>query len=175
MAIRKILVLGNPLLRSRSAAVKNFSDPFLARTIDDLRETLAEFRNSHGFGRGIAAPQIGVSLRLIVIQIEKQIVIVNPRIIKHSQRRMTLWDDCFSFPEILVKVRRNVSITVRYNDERGESQQIQATGDLSELLQHEIDHVDGILAIDRAIDTKHIVLRSEWRTLVNQTSTSLKM
>ena len=75
---------------------------------------------------------------------------------------MTLWDDCFSFPDLLVKVRRNLSIEVRYQDMQGEKHTLKAGQGLSELLQHEIDHLDGILAIDRAIDSKHIVLRSEY-------------
>lgn len=74
---------------------------------------------------------------------------------------MMLWDDCFSFPDILVKVRRNLTTEVRYQDERGRRRMLHAEGTLSELLQHEIDHLDGVLAIDRAIDSRHIVLRQE--------------
>ncbi len=75
---------------------------------------------------------------------------------------VTLWDDCFSFPDIMVKVRRALSVDVRYQDPEGRKHTIEATGSLSELLQHEIDHVDGVLAIDRATDSRHIVYRSEY-------------
>ena len=75
---------------------------------------------------------------------------------------MTLWDDCFSFPDILAKVNRNLSIEIRYRDEEGKKLSLRAESGLSELLQHEIDHLDGILAIDRAVDSKHIVYRSEY-------------
>ena len=78
---------------------------------------------------------------------------------------MMLWDDCFSFSDILVKVRRYLKIKVNYLDETGKAKRLEAEGGLSELLQHEIDHIDGILAIDRAIDSKHIILRSEWKKM----------
>ena len=83
---------------------------------------------------------------------------------------MTLWDDCFSFPDILVKVKRSTTITIRFQDESGKRKTLTADGSLSELLQHEIDHLDGILAIDRAVDSKHIVLRSEWKKLIDHHS-----
>jgi|ERR1041385_1083363 peptide deformylase len=165
MAVREILLLGNPVLRAKCATVKNFSDPSLNTTIDDLRDTLADFRARHGFGRGIAAPQIGITERIIFINIDEPIVLINPRISKQSRKIMTLWDDCFSFPDIMVKVKRNVNITVEFHDASGKKRNLEASNSLSELLQHEIDHVNGILAIDRAIDSKHIVLRSEWKKL----------
>ncbi len=161
MAVREILLLGNPVLRQKCEKVTNFSDPFVRQTLSDLQDTLAQFRSSHGFGRGIAAPQIGTSKKVIFINIDKPMAIVNPRITRKSKEIMTLWDDCFSFPDIMVKVRRNVSIRMQFQDETGSTKSMEASGSLSELLQHEIDHLDGILAIDRAIDSKHIILRSQ--------------
>ncbi len=76
-----------------------------------------------------------------------------------------LWDDCFSFPEILVKVRRHRRIEVSYVDEAGERKTLKAADTLSELLQHEIDHVNGVLAIDRAVTRRDIILRSEFQRL----------
>ena len=75
---------------------------------------------------------------------------------------MRLWDDCFSFPDIMVKLKRYKKIKVKYFDESMKEQTCDFIGDQSELVQHEIDHLNGVLAIDRAIDTKHIILRSEW-------------
>jgi peptide deformylase len=86
----------------------------------------------------------------------------NPRIVRRSRAAFRLWDDCFSFPDLMVQVRRNSSVTVEYVDSNGKKQAVQASGGLSELLQHEIDHLDGILAIDRATDLQHIMLRSEY-------------
>ena len=146
MAVREIQLLGNPILRTKCEKVKNFSDDAIRQAVDDLKDTLADFRSSHGFGRGIAAPQIGVLKRIIFINIDAPVVLVNPRIVKRSKQKMTLWDDCFSFPDLMVKVQRQVKISVRYQDESGMKKQIDASGDVSELLQHEIDHVNGILA-----------------------------
>src|SRR6185436_148395 len=156
MAVREILLLGNPVLRGSCTEVKSFSDPEVGTVIADLRDTLGAFRTTHGFGRGIAAPQIGVSRRILFIHLEQEFALINPEIVKKSKRMMTLWDDCFSFPDILVKVRRHVSISVAYRDEEGTLRKLEATGGLSELLQHEIDHLDGVLAIDRAVDSRHI-------------------
>ncbi|HEV8537752.1 MAG TPA: peptide deformylase [Bacteroidota bacterium] len=165
MAIREILLLGNPVLRAKCEKVKSFSDAGLEDTARDLRDTLANFRRMHGFGRGIAAPQIGVSRKVIFISIDRPFELVNPEIVKRSKQMMTLWDDCFSFPDLLVKVKRHTRISVRYRDINGSRLRLDAEDGLSELLQHEIDHVNGILAVDRAIDSRHIVLRSEWEKL----------
>ncbi len=165
MAVREILLLGNPLLRVKCEKVKNFSDPDIQSTINDLQDTLADFRVNHGFGRGIAAPQIGVAKRIIFIHIDEPMALINPEIIKSSRGKMTLWDDCFSFPDLLVKVRRNLTIAVAYQDVQGKKRHLEVANGLSELLQHEIDHVNGILAIDRAVDSHHLILRSEWNKL----------
>lgn len=74
---------------------------------------------------------------------------------------MTLWDDCFCFPELAVKLKRHLSIEVEYRDAEGKKHVLRARGAIAELLQHELDHLDGVLAVDRAIDTKHIVYKSE--------------
>ena len=165
MAVRKILLLGNPNLRIRCSRVKDFSSKDTRATIADLRDTLDDFRMRRGFGRGIAAPQIGSRLRIIFIRIGDLGAMINPVIIERSKRSFELWDDCFSFPEILVRVKRHARIEVSYVDERGSQKTLQAAGDLSELLQHEIDHINGVLAIDRAISKEHIILRSELRRL----------
>ena len=165
MAVREILLLGDPILRGKCEKVKNFNDAELKTTIDDLRDTLANFRTTRGFGRGIAAPQIGIARRIIFINVERPMALLNPEIIRRSRQIMSLWDDCFSFPDVLAKVKRHLKITVEYYGEAGKKQKLDAVGGLSELLQHEIDHINGILAIDRAIDSKHIVLRSEWNKM----------
>lgn len=162
MAVREILQLGNPVLRAQCSAVKSFGTQDFSALIEDLSDTLHDFRRHHGFGRGIAAPQIGVTRRVVFIHIDEPLTLINPVIVKRSRKLMTLWDDCFSFPNILVKVRRSLSVEVRYRDINGLRHTLKAEAGLSELLQHEIDHINGILAIDRAIDSKHIVFRSEY-------------
>lgn len=165
MATREITLLGNPVLRRKCSPVKDFQDAEIGQCIKDLRDTLADFRARYGFGRGIAAPQIGSTRQIIYTNFEYQGPLINPSIIRRSRKTFTLWDDCFSFPDILVKVERHYSVTVSFQDADGSRKQMMATGAFAELLQHEIDHVHGILAIDRAIDTRHIILRSEFNKL----------
>jgi len=74
-----------------------------------------------------------------------------------------LWDDCFSFPDLLVRLERAERVGVRYEDEQGRTQILEAEGAFSELLQHEIDHLDGVLAVDRALDRNSFCTREEWR------------
>jgi len=167
MAIQPILRLGHPGLRARCAPARHVTSEIHHKVVRDLQDTLDEFRTTHGFGRGIAAPQIGVEERIIVLRLDEPLVLVNPLVTRRSRRRMTLWDDCFSFPDLLVKVRRHLEVDVGYQDLSGRHHVLHAEGALSELLQHEIDHLDGVLAIDRAIDSRHIVYKSEyerWKT-----------
>src|SRR5580698_11017683 len=151
MPSRRILQLGDPLLRAVSATV---STPLEAIPVfEDLRATLHEFRRTHGFGRGISAVQIGEPKRLIYIEFEgAAYAIRNPEYELQSEAKFRLWDDCFSFPGLLVFLERSETVRVRYEDEDGGVRRVEATGALAELLQHEIDHLDGVLAIDRALD-----------------------
>ncbi len=161
MTVRKIRLLGDPVLRAKCRTVKNYSSPEVRRTIRDLRDTLKNFRSKHRFGRGIAAPQIGMSLRVIYIRSERLGPLINPRIVRRSKRKFKVWDDCFSFPGLLVHLKRNAIIEIVYHDMNGVRNSLKASHGLSELLQHEIDHINGVLAIDRAINAKSIVFRSE--------------
>ena len=165
MAVRRILLLGNPILRKRCSTVRDFSLKETRTTIADLRDTLEDFRKRRGFGRGIAAPQIGSTLRVIFIRLGGLAALINPKILKRSTQMIELWDDCFSFPDILVKVRRHRRIEISYVDEAGERKILKAGDALSELLQHEIDHINGVLAIDRAVTKRDIILRSEFPRL----------
>jgi peptide deformylase len=173
MPARDILLLGNPVLRQKCAPVKSVHSEEIRSIINDLRDTLAQFRSQRGFGRGIAAPQIGSKQQIIFIDYEFTGPLINPKIVKRSRRKFHLWDDCFSFPDILAHVQRNYTIDVTFLDEQGKKKRLRADGALSELLQHEIDHLNGVLAIDRAIDTKHIILRSEYEKLSHKTPVAL--
>jgi peptide deformylase len=166
MASRDILQLGNPTLWQKSERVSDFSTNETAALIRDLSDTLASFREATGYGRGIAAPQIGSLKRMIFIRMQPLGFagpLINPEIVWASSQTMELWDDCFSFPDLMVRVERAARIRVEYADERGAAQVIEAEGDLSELLQHEIDHLDGILAVDRALSEKAFATRAEWQ------------
>ena len=161
MPAREILLLGNPRLWEPSRAVADVRSTETREIIADLASTLAAFRGRHGFGRAIAAPQIGAQQRIIFVNIDQPMPLINPAIIEASPERMQLWDDCFSFPDLMVRVNRHAEITVRYSDEHGDVRTLAAQNGLSELLQHEIDHLDGILATDRAIDGKSFAMRNE--------------
>jgi peptide deformylase len=166
MPIRPILQLGDPRLREVAQRVEDPSSPAIAGLINDLADTLAHWRVTTGYGRGIAAPQLGVLQRVIFLQLpgEKPRPMVNPEIVERSAEKIVVWDACLSFLSIFMQVERDREITVRYWDLQGMKHVFRAGDDrnLAELLQHEIDHLDGILAIDRVTDIKTLCTREEF-------------
>lgn len=166
MPIRPILQLGDPLLRQRCSLVPNPGSSETQELVADLADTLAHWRATTGYGRGIAAPQIGVLERVILLRLPgaEPWPLINPKIIARSDEKIVVWDACLSFLSIFMQVERHREITVQYQTRRGETREVNAAeeGNLSELLQHEIDHLDGILAIDRVIDVKTICTREQF-------------
>jgi peptide deformylase len=157
----RILQLGDPLLRAVSAPVATPAEA--AGVFRDLRDTLHEFQRTHGFGRGIGAVQIGEPKRLIYIELEGRAYLLrNPEFEWRSDEKFRLWDDCFSFPGLLVRVERAAAVDLRFDNDAGEVERLHATGAFSELLQHEMDHLDGILATDRALDRNSLCTREEY-------------
>src|SRR5512135_1830849 len=128
MATKQIVLLGNPALREICAPVRSFGAGRLEQIAQDLRETLEDYRRRNGFGRGIAAPQIGVTERVIFVDVGTPLAMVNPLITRRSRKRMTLWDDCFSFPDLMVKVKRHLAIQLRYQDLQGRRHTLEADG-----------------------------------------------
>src|SRR5262249_24691502 len=160
MPVRELWLLGNPELWRSSASVFDVHARETCELIGDLAVTLDNFRLQNGFGRGIAAPQIGVGRRLIFLNVGESFPLINPKITRASRETMELWDDCFSIPNLMIRVRRHVEVDVSYTDEHGAQRVMKASGDLSELLQHEIDHINGFLATDRAIDGRSFAMRN---------------
>jgi peptide deformylase len=158
MAIRKILLLGNPRLYEISSPVQKEELENLKGLFTDLHDTLMEFRNRYGKGRAIAAPQIGVMKRVIYIHVHRHQIIINPVITDKNSEILELWDDCMSFPNLLVKIHRHEKCKITYLNENWDKHENIIEGDLSELLQHEVDHLDGILAVDHALDKKSFKL-----------------
>jgi peptide deformylase len=160
-----ILMLGNPSLRLKANRVIDFRSQELMAEIVQVKEALEEFRTIRGFGRGLAAPQIGICKQIIALNLGKgPFVLVNPEIVFASTEKFTLWDDCMSFPDLLVRVERSRQIRVVYQNESGERREWPDVGQAaSELLQHEIDHLNGILAIDRAMDKESIIYKNEYK------------
>ena len=157
-----ILLLGDPLLRREAADVEDIRSLQVRGEIANLKEALEEFREEKGFGRGIAAPQIGVAKKIVALNLGSgTFVLINPKITRYGDATFTMWDDCMSFPDLLVRVERSATIDVEYLGEEGERKEWKDLGRAeSELLQHEIDHLHGILAVDRAIDRESVIYRS---------------
>ncbi len=161
MAVREIILLGNPLLHERCGEIGQEELPDIAKVVEDLHDTLMDFRARNGFGRAVAAPQIGVLKRLVYMHVGTPVALINPLLHDQSSDMIELWDDCMSFPNLLVKVRRHRSCRITFRNLDWQEQTLALDDSLSELLQHELDHLDGILATMRAIDPASFALASE--------------
>ena len=157
--VREILLLGNPQLYEVCDAVEKEELEGLKSTIDDLHDTLMDYRARYGAGRAIAVPQIGIKKRIIYMYIDQPVVFINPVLTFNDDEMMTVLDDCMSFPGLYVYVMRHRRCTIEYMDMDWKKCTLELEGDLSELLQHEYDHLDGILATMRAIDDKSLVMK----------------
>ncbi len=161
--VREIIQLGHPTLREISREIADPGSAEVRRVLADLRDTLHDFQRRQGFGRGISAVQIAEPIRLIYIEIDgRQYSLLNPKLVAQGGGKLLVWDDCFSFPELRVRLMRAAQVRVEYLDETGAPQTVEAGEDFSELLQHELDHLDGILAVDRAIDQDSFATRAEY-------------
>ena len=140
--------------------------PEIASLVEDLVDTLAHWRAMTGYGRAIAAPQIAVGVRVILLHLpgSEPWPLINPAIEHRSAETRLVWDLCLSFLSIALQVERHREIVVRYQDLRGERHDVTAGDDrdIAELLQHEIDHLDGILTVDRMQDVKTLCTRAEF-------------
>ncbi|NCN07380.1 peptide deformylase [Candidatus Falkowbacteria bacterium] len=148
----KLIIHPNPILRTKSQKVTDVLDSKIQKLIPEMLETM---KDSNGVG--LAAPQIGQNIRLLVIgHKDKDLVIINPKIIKKSLLKD--WDEegCLSIPHKYGQVKRHKSVTIKYLNEGGQEQTIKANGLLARIIQHEIDHLDGILFIDKVKDLADI-------------------
>ncbi len=148
MTIKPLIILPDPLLRQVSAPVERF-DADLGRLADDMLETMYDAP-----GIGLAAIQVGVPRRLLVIDVSKEgedkkpLVIINPEIVALSDDRSVYEEGCLSIPDYYAEVERPANVTVNYLDREGKAQTVEADGLLATCLQHEIDHLNGVLFID---------------------------
>ncbi len=160
MAVRRILIAPHPLLKLVARPVERIDDE-LRRLMDDMLETM--YRAP---GIGLAAPQIGVSLRVVVVDLAKKdeppapLRLVNPEITWRSEEQVVMEEGCLSLPEQFAEVTRPAAVRVRYRDEVGEEREIAADGLLARCLQHEVDHLNGILFVDHLSPLKrNMILR----------------
>ena len=162
-----IRIYGDEILRARSSEVERF-DPELERFIAKMVETMIVED-----GVGLAAPQVGVSRRIAVVNPEPYnpdtlLTMVNPEIRRRSDEVDTLEEGCLSVPGIRGKVERPVEVDVEYLDGLGRKRSIRAEGLLARIIQHEIDHLDGILFIDRLSFGKRTLLKGKLRELARR-------
>lgn len=156
---REILLLGNPKLYEISESVRFDELEGLRPVFTDMFDCIRGIRRDYGFGRAIAAPQIGVLKRIICMLTDRPYVIINPELEFIGNDMMELMDDCMSFPNLLVRVRRYRHCILRYRDEHWAPQVMHMDDGMSELIQHEYDHLNGILATMRAVDNKAFAIR----------------
>lgn len=154
MAVSDIILLGNPLLYEKSKAVEKEEISDLLPKINLMFKTVIDFRKKYGAGRAIAAPQIGLLKRIICLNIDTPVAMINPELTNLSEELFEIWDDCMSFPNLLVKVMRHKKLTLTFFDLKWERQTWHLEDDMAELIQHEYDHLDGILATQLAIDNQ---------------------
>jgi peptide deformylase len=161
MPLRDIIGPDNPILRKKARSISNLTDPALQKLIDDMIETLRQAP-----GVGLAAPQVAVSQRLAVVEYsedddkelpagaepkpKKLYVIINPEITARSEEMVEGPEGCLSIPGYYGNVLRHQAITVKALNRKGKPIKIKAAGWLARIFQHEIDHLDGVLFIDKA-------------------------
>ena len=148
--MQKILQYPDPNLREKAQDVKNPTDPEMKKLIAEMTATLRAHE-----GLGLAAPQVGQNLRLFIAEIEHELfVLINPKIKKLSGEEVVMEEGCLSFPGKFLPVKRFEKAKVVALDTNGKKQIIRAKGLLARVLQHEVDHLDGVLFVDRAEKTE---------------------
>ena len=172
MAKLKITQLGHPILRSQAQPVENFTDKKLQRLIDSLIETVTAAN-----GVGIAAPQVSQPYRLFILASHpnprypdaptmKPKAIINPQIIAHSEETDKDWEGCLSVPGLRGKISRYRTIKVEYCNRDGQLQQEILTDFIARIFQHELDHLDGLVFLDRLKSKEDLYTEEEYQNLI---------
>jgi len=163
VSLRKLHVLGSPILRQRAEPVPGVDDA-VRRLIDDLFETMYAAK-----GVGLAANQVGIAQRVAVVdtggETPDPLVLVNPAIVQRGEETETAEEGCLSIPEIFGDVERPVAIVVEATDRTGTPFRLEASGYRARAIQHEIDHLDGVLFLDHLSAVKRGLLLSKWKRL----------
>jgi len=151
MAIREIVPKGAEVLRKKCALVSDVNSASVRKVIRDLVHTLEHVKTLHDFKRGVglAAPQIGTPLRISVVEYGgKRHVLINPEIVEKSEEKKPIKEGCLSFFEFRAHVPRHEYVKIKAQNEQGETFHLEGRNDFAMLLQHELDHLDGVLYMD---------------------------
>ena len=158
----KIVKYPDPILRQKANRIQDI-DIDIRQFTDDMIETMYLDE-----GVGLAAPQVGLSKQLLVIDVgQGPITLINPEIVRKEDASDTVEEGCLSIPGIRVDVSRSTHVVVRGIDDKGETVEIEADGLLARVLQHEIDHLNGVLIIDHASSIQRTLLKSKLKKLEN--------
>ena len=161
MTVRTLHVLGSPVLRQQAAAVPEVDDE-VRRLVDDLFETMRAAK-----GVGLASNQIGIARRVAVVDVGEEdpgeLVLINPVILERSDEEETAEEGCLSIPEVFGDVTRPARVVVEALDRDGRQYRVEANGYRARAIQHEIDHLDGILFLDHLSAVKRNLLLSKWK------------
>ena len=165
----RIRIYGDPILRKKASEVEVIDDNLNA-ILDEMIETMYL-----GDGVGLAAPQVGLSLRMFVMDVgDGPKKIINPVIISKSEEKEVAEEGCLSLPEIFEDVERSVWIEVEYTSEKGEKIRERLEGYEARVFQHEYDHLDGILFIDRISPARRALLKPKLLALVKRSREKVK-
>lgn len=168
MALLEVRTIGDPVLEKKAPAADGVDDR-MRKLLDDMWDTML-----HERGIGLAAPQVGVSTRAIVVQVgEQRLKMVNPEITIREGKSKGM-EACLSVPDLDGEVERADRITVRYLDETGAAKSLDADGLLARCIQHECDHLDGILFVTRVSATRRFLIRKKVKELRSDTKARLK-
>ena len=165
MAVVSILLLGDPRLKQVSAEVARDEVASVEGVVRDMHDTMADFQRRHGWGRAIAAPQIGVHKRIVCMNAGEPRTLFNPVLeplggtVNLAGSYEEYWEDCMSFPDLMARVRGATSFLLRYRDADWTERRVELTGDFAHLIEHEVDHLNGTLAVDRVITPGALALR----------------
>ena len=161
MTVRMLHLLGSPVLRQQAARVAAVDDE-VRRLVDDLFETMRAAK-----GVGLAANQVGVARRVAVVDVGDEdpppLTLINPVIVERSEDHETAEEGCLSIPEIFGDVERAARVVVDASDRDGRPFRTEVTGYKARAIQHEIDHLDGILLLDHLSAVKRALLLSKWK------------
>lgn len=171
--ILEIVELGEPILRQKAEAIDTLKDDRMQTLIDDLLATV-----KHSNGVGIAAPQVGQSLQLMIVASRpnprypnapemEPTPIINPRILSHSTEVVKGWEGCLSIPGIRGMVPRYQAIEIEYVDRTGKLQKMAMTDFVARIFQHEFDHFNGVVFLDRVESTQDLITEKSYQKLIN--------